>query len=54
MGRVNFGGSFVGGGMAGVLVDPRRGTAMQIFRRFLGSGSMIGGIGLYMNRGNDK
>ena len=54
MGRVNAGGIFFSGGMAAVLMEPRFGTPMQMFRKFLGSGSFIGLIGLYMNRGNDK
>ncbi len=54
MGRVNSGGIFFSGGLAAVLVEPRFGTAMQLARRFLGSGMFIGGIGTYMNKGNDK
>ena len=54
MGRVNAGGIFFSGGAAAVLVEPRIGTPMQMLRRFLGSGLFIGGIGTYMNKGNDK
>ena len=54
MGKVNAGGIFFSGGLAAVLVEPRYGSVMQAFRRFLGSGIFIGGIGTYMNKGNDK
>ena len=54
MGKVNAGGIFFSGGLAAVLVEPRFGTPMAMLRRFLGSGLFIGGIGTFMNRGNDK
>ena len=54
MGKVNAGGIFFSGGLAACLVEPRFGTFMQFARRFLGSGLFIGGIGTYMNKGNDK
>ncbi len=54
MGRVNAGGIFFSGGLAAVLVEPRIGSAMQVFSRFMGSGLFIGGLGSYMNKGNDK
>ncbi len=54
MGRVNAGGIFFSGGMAAVLMENRLGTMGGMVSRFLGSGIFIGGIGMYMNRGQDK
>ncbi len=54
MGRVNAGGIFMSGGLAGVLVEPRFGSPRSMAWRFLSSGCMIGGIGTFMNRGHDK
>ena len=54
MGKVNSGGIFFSGGLAAVLVEPRFGAPMAMFRRFMGSGMFIGGIGTYMNSGSDK
>ncbi len=44
---------FCSGGLAACLVDPRGSWSMWL-PKFLGSGMFIGGIGLFMNRGNDK
>ena len=54
MGKMNAGGIFFSGGLAAVLQEPKFGTPGAMFRRFLSSGLMIGGIGLYMNSGSDK
>ena len=54
MGRVNAGGIFFSGGLAAVLVESRLGTPRALLGRFLGSGIFIGGLGTYMNKGNDK
>ena len=54
MGRINAGGIFFSGGLAAVLVENRLGTPRGMIGRFLGSGCFIGGIGLYMNKGNDR
>lgn len=54
MGKVTCGGIFISGGAAAVLMDMRNATPMAMFRRFLGSGAFIGGLSVFINRGNDK
>ena len=54
LGKVNSPCIFISGGAAAVLCEPRFGTPAAMMTRFLGSGLFIGGIGLYMHKGNDK
>lgn len=44
---------FVSGGGAAVLMDPRGPLGSQI-PKFISSGAFIGGLGMFINRGNDK
>ena len=53
LGKVSFAVAFVSGGLAAILMD-RRCTWGAMPMKFLSSGMFIGGIGLYMNRGQDK
>ena len=51
-GRVNTAGAFVAGGLAGALQGRYSGAA-NFMTAFMGSGALIGGIGLYMHKGLD-
>ena len=53
LGRINTPAIFFSGGMAAVLTDPRGGRGAML-SRFFGSGLFIGGLGMFMNKGNDK
>lgn len=44
---------FCSGGGAAVLMSPHGPLAAQI-PKFLSSGAFIGGLGMFINRGNDK
>lgn len=53
VGRVNALGVFVSGGLAACLQNRYTGFA-PFLSTFLGSGCFIGGLGLYMHKGEDK
>ena len=49
LGRVSAVDMFISGGLAGVLMEPRK-TFFGNFRKFIGSGAMIAVFGLFMNK----
>ena len=53
IGKINTPCIFISGGLAACLADPRKGLANNV-SKFLGSGTFIGLLGMFMNKGNDK
>ena len=53
VGRVNAGGIFISGGGAAMMMARYTGVANAV-TTFMGSGLFIGGLGLFMHKGQDK